>query len=58
MNEKEIYLIKRRRKKISQIELAKELNCSQSLISRYEKDECTMSDDKIEKYKQYIDKNN
>lgn len=55
MNERELYLILRRRKKISQIELAKVLNCSQSLISRYEKNECEMSDDKIKKYKQYIE---
>lgn len=54
MNERELYLIKRRRKGISQIELAKVLNCSQSLISRYEKNECEMSDDKIKRYKQYI----
>lgn len=55
MNEKEIYLILRRRKKISQMELSQILDCSQSLISRFEKDECTMSDDKIMKYKRYID---
>ncbi|WP_010651178.1 helix-turn-helix domain-containing protein [Oceanobacillus massiliensis] len=55
MNKKEIYLILRRRKNISQIELSKELNCSQSLISRYEKNECEMSEYKIKKYKQYID---
>lgn len=55
MNEKEIYLIKRRRKKIGQSQLAKILNCSQSLISRFEKGECEMSKDKIEKYKKYID---
>lgn len=52
---KEEYLLKRRRKGIKQSELATELNCSQSLISRYEKNECTMSEDKIERYKQYID---
>lgn len=56
MNEKEIYLIKRRRKKIGQSQLAKILNCSQSLISRYEKGECEMSDYKIKRYKEYIDK--
>ena len=55
MNERELYLILRRRKKISQIELAKVLNCSQSLISRYEKNECEMSEDKIKRYKQYIE---
>lgn len=54
MNERELYLILRRRKGINQIELAKILNCSQSLISRYEKNECEMSDDKIKRYKQYI----
>ena len=58
MNEKELYLIKRRRKKISQSDLSKELQCSQSLISRYEKDECEMSDYKIKKYKEIIDKEN
>lgn len=55
MNEKEIYLILRRRKNIGQVELAQLLNCSQSLISRYEKNECEMSKDKIERYKRIID---
>lgn len=55
MNERELYLILRRRKGISQIELARVLNCSQSLISRYEKNECEMSEDKIKRYKQYIE---
>lgn len=55
MDERELYLILRRRKKISQNELAKVLNCSQSLISRYEKNECEMSEDKIKRYKQYIE---
>lgn len=55
MNEKEIYLILRRRKSISQWDLATELNCSQSLISRYEKNECEMSKDKVERYKRIID---
>ncbi|WP_145523479.1 helix-turn-helix transcriptional regulator [Virgibacillus sp. SK37] len=55
MNEKEIYLILRRRKGISQVELSNELCCSQSLISRYEKGECEMSDYKIKRYKKYID---
>lgn len=55
LNEKDLYLIKRRKKGVSQSELAKELNCSQSLISRYEKSECMMSDEKIRQYKKYID---
>lgn len=55
MNEKEIYFIKRRRKNISQKTLAEYLNCSQSLISRYETGDGVMSKVKIEKYKNYID---
>lgn len=56
MNEKEIYFIKRRRKNISQKTLAEYLNCSQSLISRYETDDGTMCKAKIQLYKEYIDK--
>lgn len=56
MDEKDIYLIKRIRKGIKQSDIAKELRCSQSLISRWEKDVCNMSDDKIDSYKRYIDK--
>ena len=55
MEEKEIYLIKRRRKKIRQTELATVLNCSQSLISRHEKDDCDMADYRVGKYREYID---
>ncbi|MGR9049230.1 helix-turn-helix domain-containing protein [Halobacillus faecis] len=54
MTRKEEYLLKRRRKKIKQNELADALGCSQSLISRWEKDDCLMSEDKIEKYEEYI----
>lgn len=56
MNEKEYYLILRRRKGIGQVELAQILNCSQSLVSRYEKGECEMSNYKIQRYKKYINK--
>ena len=56
MEEKEIYLIKRRRKKVGQMELASILDCSQSLISRYEKDDCDMADYRTCKYREYIDK--
>ena len=57
MNRKEEYLLKRRRKNINQNELANILDCSQSLISRWEKDDCLMSEDKVIKYEQYIDNN-
>jgi len=55
MNIKDEYLIKRRKKNIDQTELAEYLNCSQSLISRYEKGSSGMSKEKIEKYREYID---
>ncbi|MGG3892505.1 helix-turn-helix domain-containing protein [Geobacillus stearothermophilus] len=52
------YLLKRRKKGISQKELAQVLNCSQSLLSRYERGECGMSKEKIQKYREYIYKLN
>lgn len=55
MNQKEIYLLKRRRKGINQAYLSQQLNCSQSLISRFEKDLCTMASNKIKRYKEIID---
>ena len=50
------YLLKRRKKGISQKELSEYLQCSQSLLSRYERGECGMKKEKIEKYREYIDK--
>lgn len=50
------YWLKRRKKGISQKELAQVLNCSQSLLSRYERGECGMKKEKIQKYREYIDK--
>ncbi|GAA0432646.1 hypothetical protein GCM10008983_06560 [Lentibacillus halophilus] len=55
MEEKELYLLKRRRKGIGQKYLSQELSCNQSLISKFEKDKCTMSDYRIRKYKEIID---
>lgn len=49
------YLLKRRKKGISQKELSQVLQCSQSLLSRYERAECGMSKEKIQKYREYID---
>ncbi|SDC80612.1 Helix-turn-helix domain-containing protein [Terribacillus halophilus] len=55
-DEKQLYLLKRRQKKIKHRQLAEYLKCSQSLISRYETGDCSMSDSKIEKYKEFIDR--
>ncbi|WP_066173374.1 helix-turn-helix domain-containing protein [Bacillus marinisedimentorum] len=55
MNIKDEYLLKRRKKKITMQELAGFIGCSQSLISRYETGDCSMSDKKIERYRFYID---
>ncbi|WP_339171214.1 helix-turn-helix transcriptional regulator [Anoxybacillus sp. FSL W8-1294] len=49
------YLLRRRKKGISQKELAEYLNCSQSLLSRYERGECGMKKEKVELYRRYID---
>jgi len=55
MNQKDEYFLRRRQKKITHMELAKYLGCSQSLISRYETGDCKMSQDKINRYRSYID---
>ncbi|WP_031408019.1 helix-turn-helix domain-containing protein [Geobacillus vulcani] len=49
------YLLKRRKKRISQKELAEYLQCSQSLLSRYERGECGMNREKEKRYREYID---
>ncbi|PAE12472.1 transcriptional regulator [Niallia circulans] len=57
MNIKDVYFLKRRQKKISMQKIAKYIGCSQSLISRYETGDCGMAKEKIELYREYIDKN-
>jgi len=56
MTRKEEYLLRRRRKKITHEEIAKVLDCSQSLISKYETGYAEMSHEKVNKYQEYIDK--
>lgn len=56
MNEKDMYMVKRKKKKIRLVTIAKEINCSPSLLSKYENDLCEMAEDKIIKYKEYIDR--
>ena len=55
MNIKDEYLIKRRKNKITMTKIAKHIGCSQSLISRYETDDCSMSDLKKKRYREFID---
>lgn len=55
MTEKEYYFLLRRKKKISQKEISQEIGVTQSLISRYETGDCEMSEQKIERYRSYID---
>lgn len=51
----DVYLIKRRKKKISQSEIAKVVGVTQSMISRFETGDCEMSEQKINRYREFID---
>lgn len=51
---KQEYFLLRREKRITLTELAKAIGCSQSLLSKYETDNCNMCSIKIKKYKEYI----
>lgn len=55
MSVKDIYILKRRKKKIRLRQIAEFIGCSQSLISQYETDNCEMDRAKVEKYKAFID---
>lgn len=55
MTDKDLYVIKRRKQKIRLISIAEYINCSPSLLSKYENDLVDMSEDKVSKYKEYID---
>jgi transcriptional regulator with XRE-family HTH domain len=55
LSAKEKYIIKRRRKKIRLRQLAEFIGCSQSLVSRYETENCEMDIEKIRKYRGFID---
>lgn len=55
LKQREIYTIKRRKKKIRLTEIALHIRCSQSLLSRYETGNCGLHSDKLKMYKQYID---
>ncbi|WP_307397812.1 helix-turn-helix domain-containing protein [Bacillus horti] len=55
LKQREIYTIKRKRKKIRLTQIAKVIGCSQSLLSRFEMGETGLHPDKLEKYQTYID---
>ncbi|WP_449355588.1 helix-turn-helix domain-containing protein [Virgibacillus natechei] len=57
MNDYQEYFLIRRKKKLRLTKIAEYIGCSQSLLSRFETGDCLMSDDKIEKYKKYIENN-
>lgn len=46
----------RRMKRITLRQLARHLNCSYSLLSMFENNQCYMSEEKIEAYKEFIGK--
>ncbi|MFB5281921.1 MULTISPECIES: helix-turn-helix domain-containing protein [Peribacillus] len=54
MNDREMWLLKRRRKHITQKEIAEYLQVTQSMISHFEKANRDLSQEKIELYKKYI----
>lgn len=55
MNEREMYTIKRRQKKIRLHQIASNIGCSTALLSRFETGDCQMSVEKKRKYKEFID---
>ncbi|BDH63311.1 hypothetical protein MTP04_34410 [Lysinibacillus sp. PLM2] len=57
MNDKDLYVIKRRKQKIRLVNIAEYIGCSPSLLSKYENDLTEMTENKVSKYKAYIDSN-
>jgi len=55
MNERKRYMLARVQKGITQTEIAKNIKCSQTLLSLYEKGNANMSQEKLKKYQDYID---
>lgn len=54
INEREYFVAMRRRKNIKLRELAEYIACSISLLSKYEKYQCDISEPKENQYKKYI----
>lgn len=57
LKEREIYVIKRKRKKIRLKELAEYVGCSVALLSKYENGATNLNPEKLQLYKRYIDQN-
>lgn len=57
MTDKDMYIFRRRKQKIRLIQIAESIGCSASLLSKYENDSAEMSEEKIAKYKEYINLN-
>lgn len=55
ITEKEYYIIKRKRKGITHIELSQHLGVSQSYISKYENNKRVFSRELERKYRKYIE---
>lgn len=55
MDDKDSYVIKRRKKRIRLVQIANAIGCSPSMLSKYENNNAEMSDKKIAKYRGYID---
>jgi transcriptional regulator with XRE-family HTH domain len=55
ITKKQIYLLKRKKKKITAKQISQALGISQSLISMYENDVANMSREKIAAYERFID---
>jgi transcriptional regulator with XRE-family HTH domain len=54
LTEREFYTLWRRRNNIKLKEIAQYLNCTDTLICKFEKGKCNISPDKIEAYNNYI----
>lgn len=58
MNEREEYLLKRKRKKIRLKQIADHIGCSVALLSRWETGGYGIAEEKKRKYKDFIEKYN
>ena len=56
LSEKEQYIMKRKRKKLRLVDIARQIGCCHSLLSKYENDVSLMSDKKIKQYQEIIDR--